>query len=113
MVGPSLCCPKYLAVLRCLSGSSSDTSEAEAIHQGSCQEDGTLFSKQRINMPELMIMNGRAVPVIRAGSGEDLAPASSSAMALPSEDAGAQMHLSLGWSEVGLGLWRFRRAGRS
>lgn len=82
-VGPSQCCPKYLAVLSSLSGSSSDTHEAEAIHQGSCQEDGTLFSKQRINMPGLMIMNGRAVPIIRAGSGEDLAPASSFAMALP------------------------------
>lgn len=64
-------------------------------------------------MPGLMIMNGRAVPIIRAGSGEDLAPASSFTMVLPSEDAGAQMCLSLGWSEVGLGLRRLRRAGRS
>lgn len=62
-------------------------------------------------MPGLMIMHGRAVPIPRAGSGADLAPASSFTAALPSEDAGAEMCLSLGWSEVGQGLLRFRRAG--
>lgn len=70
-----------------------------------------LFPKQRINTPGLMIMNGHGVPILRAGSGEDLAPASSFTTVLPSEDAGAQMCLSLGWPEVGLGLLRFRRAG--
>lgn len=43
-------------------------------------------------MPGLMIMNGRAVPIIRAGSGEDVVPASSSTV-LPLEEAGAQMCL--------------------
>lgn len=99
--------------LSSVSSFSSDTREAEAIRQGGCHEDGTLFSEQRTNMPGLMIMNGRGVPALRAGSGEGLAPASSSTTVLPSEEAGAQMRLSSGWSQAGLGLPGFRRAGGS
>lgn len=96
---------------------------AEAIRQGGCQEDGTPFSKQRINMPGLMITNGRGVPIPSLGTGtpggeldpgEDLAPASSFTAALLSEGTGALTCLSLGWViRLGRGSWRFRSSRRS
>lgn len=56
-----------------------------AIHHCACQEDSAVFSKQRINMPELMIMNGQWVCIGGwAGcSGRELGLVEDFATALP------------------------------
>lgn len=62
---PTLCC--FLSLVR---GSGSSLAHARkqpsievAIRHCGCQKDSAVFSKQRINMPELMIMNGQCARI--------------------------------------------------
>lgn len=83
----------------------SDTCEVEATCQGGCQEDGALFSKKGINMPGLMLMNGRGRPSrpghwrsrLGAGSGGGSGTSFPLHHCTVLRGAGACMCLSLGW----------------
>lgn len=101
--GSSLYCPTLCYFLSLLHGSSSSLVHTRkqppievAIHHCGCQRDSAVFSKQRVNMPELMIMHGQCARVSgwaqcsrrELGLLEDVATALSFNTTLPSQDTG-------------------------